>query len=206
MLKRSVFKCNNYIQRKLHLQQQQEQIRNIRIAALSAEQQINQIPNTVSFRFIDKEGSTKRFYRQVFIEPIKVPHTPTRQKVITSSIRDEDTELDYQPSSPTAPQDTQFSKWSYLIKLDDRVIILKGLPILIDHYDLAIMIASEFESQSEYIRLESMPMSDIALNIIERDARTNAIPMDVRRRGYTQSVISNFESDLLLYGYFLLYA
>jgi len=60
------------------------------------------------------------------------------------------------------------------------------------------MIASEFEAQSEYIRLESMPLSDIAINLIERDARSNAIPMDIRRRGYTQSVLSHFENDLLL--------
>merc|ERR1712154_660605 len=43
-----------------------------------------------------------------------------------------------------------------------------------------------------------MPISDIAINLIERDARSNAIPMDIRRRGYTQSVLSHFENDLLL--------
>lgn len=195
--------------------------RNVRIAVLTAEQQINQIPNvelfalifcvcflslicvhlhvailsstkTVSFRFIDKEGGTKRFYREVFIEPIKVPHTPTQHKAITGA-------EDYSPSSPKEPEQSPFSKYSYLIKLDDRAVILQGLPILIDHYDLALMMASEFEAQSEFVRLESMPISDIAINLIERDARSNAIPMDMRRRGYTQSVLSHFENDLLLY-------
>eukprot|EP01083_Nonionella_stella_P301426 1033989_1 len=177
--------------------------RNVRIAALSAEQQINQIPNTVSFRFIDKEGGTRRFYREVFIEPIKVPHTPTQHQAITGGDdaliqSDWEHHLNIMPRSPAAPEESQFSKCSYLIKLDDRAVILQGLPILIDHFDLAMMMASEFESQSEYIRLESMPISEIAINLIERDARTNAIPMDIRRRSYTQSVLSHFESDLLL--------
>eukprot|EP00484_Ammonia_sp_Unknown_P031138 CAMPEP_0197032122 /NCGR_PEP_ID=MMETSP1384-20130603/10876_1 /TAXON_ID=29189 /ORGANISM="Ammonia sp." /LENGTH=366 /DNA_ID=CAMNT_0042461731 /DNA_START=119 /DNA_END=1219 /DNA_ORIENTATION=- len=158
------------------------------------------IPNTVSFRFIDKEGGTKRFYRQVFVQEIRVPHTPTAHDAIPSNdqLVFAGTDLDYQPRSPSAPQPSRFSKYSYLIKLDDRAVILKGLPILIDHYDLALMIASEFESQGEYVRLESMPISNIAIDLIERDARTNAVPMDIRRRGYTQSVLSHFESDLLL--------
>ena len=196
MLKRALIRSNNH-----HLWKLQQ--RNVRIAALTAEQQINMIPNTVSFRFIDKEGSTKRFYRQVFVEPIKVPHTPTQHKAISGTDNlDYDNELDYQPRSPEAPQsddESPWSKWSYLIKLDDRAIILQGLPIIIDHYDLALMIASEFEAQPEYIRLESMPMADICINLIERDARSNAVPMDIRRRGYTQSVLSHFENDLLLY-------
>ena len=45
----------------------------------------------------------------------------------------------------------------------------------------------------------SMPIADICINLIERDARSNAIPMDIRRRGYSQSVLSHFETDLLLY-------
>eukprot|EP01084_Bolivina_argentea_P238263 400289_1 len=191
MFKRAIFKTNKDL---WTLSQ-----RNVRIAALTAEQQINQVPNTVSYRYIDKEGSTKRFYREVFIEPIKVPHKPTLHKAITGTDSlDHEDELDYKPRSPTEPEPSQFSKCSYLIKLDDRAVILQGLPILIDHYDLAIQIASEFESQSEYIRLESMPLAETAINLIERDARSNAIPMDIRRRGYTQSVVSHFENDLLL--------
>eukprot|EP00485_Elphidium_margaritaceum_P012290 CAMPEP_0202693780 /NCGR_PEP_ID=MMETSP1385-20130828/7811_1 /ASSEMBLY_ACC=CAM_ASM_000861 /TAXON_ID=933848 /ORGANISM="Elphidium margaritaceum" /LENGTH=365 /DNA_ID=CAMNT_0049349511 /DNA_START=104 /DNA_END=1201 /DNA_ORIENTATION=- len=158
------------------------------------------IPNTVSFRFIDKNGGTKRFYRQVFVEPVKVPHKPTAHDSIESNdaLMFKGSGLDYQPRSPSAPQPSRFSKYSYLVKLDDRAVILKGLPVLIDHYDLAIMIASEFEAQGEYIRLESMPIADIAINLIERDCRTNAISMDMRRKGYAQSVFSHFESDLLL--------
>ena len=85
----------------------------------------------------------------------------------------------------------------YCIKLDDRILILDGLPILIDNYDLALIMASEFELQGEYMRLESMPISDKVISLIEKSHNKFPIDSKLRRQSYIDSVLNNLFTDLL---------
>jgi len=84
----------------------------------------------------------------------------------------------------------------YSLHLDNRVLLLKGKnPMMIPNYHIALLVASEWEAQAEYIRLESMPIMnfEVKRNIMEGDHRRLQ-----RRRGIVETLEHTIGEDLLL--------
>lgn len=59
----------------------------------------------------------------------------------------------------------------------------------------ALVMASEFESQGEYIRRDSMPLTELQLNVMEQ--MMNAENAGMRRRARCESLMHCLETDLL---------
>ncbi|MCP4513208.1 MAG: hypothetical protein GY826_43180 [Fuerstiella sp.] len=96
-------------------------------------------------------------------------------------------------------QRSQPSCESFVLRLDDRRLTLhSSQPIVIDRCDLCLMIAAEFEAQSIYIRLESMPLTEMVAVLLIRQQGLSAMPADIQRTAWKESVTSRLVHDLLL--------
>jgi len=88
------------------------------------------------------------------------------------------------------------SQKGYTINLDDRPILTKdNTPLFIGTFDLACVIAHEWEMQGEFLRLEALPLTQLQMK--HNDLSLDQSNRFLLRRGRLDLAFRAFESDLL---------
>jgi len=88
------------------------------------------------------------------------------------------------------------SRKGYTINLDHRPILTKdSTHLFIDTFDLACVIAHEWEMQGEFLRLEALPLTQLQMK--HNDLTLDQSNKFLLRRGRLDLAFRAFESDLL---------
>ena len=161
----------------------------------------------IRFYPVDKDGRTRRFYRQVFINEITSNHPNFNDHKPLASLTDPNNDS----NNDSATDIKSNSRWT--INLDNRLLISNERAIILDSYKLALAIALELESQSEYMRCESMPITETIcsyfdtieanmikhIELVQKHGNTKSVAFydDMQRVSWRGSVATHFENDLL---------
>jgi len=83
----------------------------------------------------------------------------------------------------------------FTIYLDNRILLAKGnRPVTIPNRHVALTVASEFEAQATYIRLDSMPLTDLE---VKRNIMEGNHMRIQRRKGIIETLEHTLSEDLI---------